>query len=299
MNIVVTGSLGHIGQPLTAELVQKGHTVTVISSNPERREAIEALGATAAIGSLEDAGFLIATFAGADAVFAMVPPNYAMPDQVAYYRQIGTNYARAIRQSGVRRVVHLSSYGADLDKGTGFILGSHHVENTLNELPDVNLTHLRAAYFYYNLYSFVDMINQQGIMGAIYGGDDKLIMVAPSDIAAVAVEELETSGSSAARTRSTIRYVVSDDRTASEVARVLGEAIGKPDLTWVTVSESQTKDALTSSGMPASLVTNLVELGSSIHNGTLREAYDLHQPVVTGKVKIEDFAQDFAAVFKR
>ncbi len=65
MKIIVTGSLGHISKPLTEELVQKGHTVTVISSKPEKQAAIEALGATAAIGSVEDVSFLTTTFAGA------------------------------------------------------------------------------------------------------------------------------------------------------------------------------------------------------------------------------------------
>lgn len=40
MNIVVTGSLGNIGKPLTQALVQKGHAVTVISSKDERRSSI-------------------------------------------------------------------------------------------------------------------------------------------------------------------------------------------------------------------------------------------------------------------
>lgn len=69
MNLIVTGSLGNISQPLTRQLVRQGHAVTVISSKPARQSAIEALGARAAIGSLEDAAFLAATFAGADAVY--------------------------------------------------------------------------------------------------------------------------------------------------------------------------------------------------------------------------------------
>ncbi len=36
MNIVLTGSLGNISKPLAQELVQKGHSVTVISSKAER-----------------------------------------------------------------------------------------------------------------------------------------------------------------------------------------------------------------------------------------------------------------------
>jgi uncharacterized protein YbjT (DUF2867 family) len=75
MKFVVTGSLGNISKPLTKELVQKGHMVTVISSKPEKQKDIEALGAIAAIGTLEDVDFLVSTFTGADAVYCMVPPN--------------------------------------------------------------------------------------------------------------------------------------------------------------------------------------------------------------------------------
>ena len=71
MNIVLTGSLGNIGKPLTKALVLKGHSVTVISSNAERKLAIEQMGAKAAIGSMFDLGFLSAVFKGADRVYLM------------------------------------------------------------------------------------------------------------------------------------------------------------------------------------------------------------------------------------
>ena len=45
MKIIITGSLGHISKPLAKELVEKGHAVTVISSNPDKQTAIEAMGA--------------------------------------------------------------------------------------------------------------------------------------------------------------------------------------------------------------------------------------------------------------
>ena len=204
--------------------MQKGHTVTVISSKPEKQKDIEALSATAAIGSLEDANFLASTFAGADAVYAMIPPNYTAPDSRAYYRSIGSSYAQTIRQSDVKRVVHLSNYGAHLDKGTGFILGSHDVEGILNELPDVAITHLRPAYFYYNLLNFVDMIKSASFIGANHGGDDKPVMVAPSDIATVAAEELTTSA-----TDQNVRYVASDERTAVELGASIHSGILRED----------------------------------------------------------------------
>ena len=71
MNIVLTGSLGNIGKPLAIELVQKGHSVTVISSKADRQKDIEALGAKAAIGTMQDVEFLANTFKGADTVYLM------------------------------------------------------------------------------------------------------------------------------------------------------------------------------------------------------------------------------------
>ena len=53
MNIILTGSLGHISKPMAEELVQKGHAATVVGSKQERQKEIEALGAAAAIGSIE------------------------------------------------------------------------------------------------------------------------------------------------------------------------------------------------------------------------------------------------------
>ncbi|MCW3089972.1 MAG: NAD-dependent epimerase/dehydratase family protein [Ferruginibacter sp.] len=66
MKIIITGSLGNISKPLTQLLVQANHTVTVISSSPERQTEIESLGATAAIGTMQDIAFLTKTFTGAD-----------------------------------------------------------------------------------------------------------------------------------------------------------------------------------------------------------------------------------------
>jgi uncharacterized protein YbjT (DUF2867 family) len=293
MKIIVTGSLGNISGPLTKALVAQGHAVTVISRQADKQASIEALGATAVSGSVEDAAFLAATFAGADAVYAMVPPNMAAADVLGHYRSVGRSYVQAIAQAGVPRVVHLSSWGADLDRGTGFILGSHLVEELLNELPNVALTHLRAGSFYYNLFGFVGMIKGKGFIGSNYGGDDKIVWAHPRDIAAVAAEEL-TSG---AATGSTVRYVASDERSAAETAQILGAAIGQPELPWLTFSDEQTQHALEQAGIPAHIAASYVELEASIHNGTLRQDYDRHRPHALGQVKVADFAEEFAAAF--
>ena len=292
MKIVLTGSLGHIGKPLATGLAQR-HEVTVISSSPGRQREIEALGATAAMGSLEDRDFLVATFRGADAVYCMIPPNYiGEPDLRVYYRRLGENYVYALQQSGVARVIHLSSFGADLDEGTGNILGSHDVEGLLNDLPGVALTHMRPTSFYYNLYGFTDVIKARGVIAANYGGDESVLMVSPKDIAAAVADELEQDVEG-----TKVRYVASDERTGHEIARVLGEAMGKPNLKWVVIDDAQMREGLEASGMPEHLAASLTELYSSLHRGRLRRGYDRANASVTGEVKLEDFAKEFAAAF--
>ena len=297
MKIIVTGSLGHISKPLAMELVQKGHAVTVISSNPEKQKDIEALGAAAAIGSLEDVNFLTGTFTGADAVYTMVPPpNYFDKnlDVTAYCHRIGSNYARALRDSGVKRVVHLSSVGAHLVKDSGIILAHHDVEVILDKLADVAITYMRPVGFYYNLYSFVAMIKRDGVIAANYGADDELIWVSPIDIAAAIAEELETTVPASRK----VRYVVSDELTGNETASILGEAMGKPDLKWIIIANEQMQSGLEAAGMQPAVAAGLVEMYASQHNGVLTEDYYRNKPAVIGKVKLTDFAKEFAAAFR-
>ncbi len=292
MKITLTGSLGNIGSPLAKQLIENGHEVIVISNNPERKNDIEALGARAAIGSVEDPDFLASKFDGSDAVFVMIPPNYTTTDAIAYYQSVGKSYACAIKQANIKRVVHLSSWGAHLKEGTGFIVGSHEVEVILDEIPDIKLTHLRPGFFYYNMYSFLDMIKHLGFIGSNYGGEDKIVMVSPIDIAQAAADEL-TSQSSVK-----IRYIASEDITGNEVSRILGIAIDKPDLKWVTFTDEQTQNGLEQAGVSKYVAEKLVELGASIHNGKMREDYDLYKPQL-GKVKMNDFAKEFAVIYNK
>jgi uncharacterized protein YbjT (DUF2867 family) len=293
MKIIVTGSLGNISKPLATELVQQGHAVTVISSQPDRQAAIEALGATVAIGTLEDADFLAATFAGADAVYAMVPPSYRELDSRAYFQRIGHHYAQAIQQAGVRRVVQLSSWGAHRDHGTGGILGSHDVEEILATVPGLALTHLRPTSFFTNYYGFVGMIKAAGFLGANCAGNYRVALVHARDIAAAAAEELAKPNATTGRT---IRYVASDERTQDEVAQALGAAIGQPDLRWVAFTDEQMRENLLKNGLPPSTAADIVDIYASMSSGALAEDYEQHKPAL-GKVKLEDFAKEFAAAF--
>jgi uncharacterized protein YbjT (DUF2867 family) len=300
MKIIVTGSLGHVSKPLTQQLVQQGHSVTTVTRSADKQAAIEALGAKAAIGSMDDLDFLTATFTGADAVYCMlVPtgggfsdPNITVADIMVKADQIGHTYLQALIKSGVKRVVYLSSVGAHLSKGNGLLEMHYIVENILSQLPpDVSLAIMRPVGFYDNLLAFINPIKTMGIIGSVYGAGDQAILVSPIDIAAAVAEELTTTAAGRK-----VRYVASEETTCNEVAATLGEAIGKPDLKWVIISDEPPLAGLKAVGMNDSFAKSFVEMNGIIHNGKVYENYYRHRPTL-GKVKVKDFAKEFAAVY--
>jgi uncharacterized protein YbjT (DUF2867 family) len=293
MKITLTGSLGNISKPLAEILIAAGHKLTIVSSSADKVAAIEALGATAAIGSIEDTAFLISAFSGADAVYTMVPPNYGAKDVRAFISGVGKNYAAAITASSVKKVVNLSSIGAHLDAGTGPITGLHDIEKTYAELNNVVIKHLRPAYFYINLLANIDMIKHAGILGSNYSAETPMVMVHPNDIAAAAAEELQSES-----TESIIRYVASDESTIKEVTATLGNAIGKPELPWVEFSDEDTLKGMIGAGLPEPMARSYVEMGDSIRSQKIYEDYFAHKPAIFGKIKLADFAKEFAQAYQ-
>ena len=290
MKITLTGSLGHISKPLTEALTAAGHTITLISSDPAKAAAISALGAIPAIGSVTDIGFLTKTFTGADAVYTMVPPNFTANDWKAYIAGIGQNYAAAVKASGVKHVVNLSSIGAHLAEGAGPVSGIHRVEQVLNALDDVNVLHLRPGYFYTNFYNNAGMIRNMHILGGNNNGDTIQVLVDPVDIAKAAAGVLQTLSF----TGKSFRYVVSDIRTSSEIAAVLGKAVGQPALPWVEFTDQQLKEAMLQNGLPEEIVNNYVEMGAAVRSGKFFEDFK-GAPAGT---KLETFAGEFAQIYK-
>jgi uncharacterized protein YbjT (DUF2867 family) len=293
MKFVITGSLGNISKPLAEKLVAAGHSVTVVSSKADKTGQIEALGAKAAIGSVDDVAFLTKTFTGADAVYTMVPPNFGAGDWKKYIAGIGENYAEAIHASGVKNVVNLSSMGAHMPEGCGPVSGLFFVEKALNALDGVNVKHLRPGFFYPNFLANVGMVKHMGIIGGNYGEGATLVIVHPDDIAEVAAEELQALSFKG----KSIRYIASDEKTIHEVAAILGKAIGKPELPWINFKDEETFGGMVQAGVPEEIAKNYAEMGAAMRSGEMDSDYLKNKPSVFGKTKFEAFAPVFAAVY--
>jgi uncharacterized protein YbjT (DUF2867 family) len=295
MKYVITGSLGHTSKPILTALIKAGHEATSITSNANRVKEIEALGAKAAVGSLENLAFVKETFSGADAVYTMVPPNFGATDWKGYIGQVGKNYSEAIKANNIKHVVNLSSVGAHMADGCGPVSGLHRVENALNDLKAVNIKHLRPSYFYNNLLTNIGLIKAMGIMGSNFAvTNNRLGLVATDHIAAIAIESLLSLNF----TGQTIEYIANDDVNTDDIAVAIGNAIGKPGLQWVQFSDEQALAGMLQAGLSEEIAKNYVEMGQAVHSGKMYEDYWMNHPVIPAAPKLADFAKTFAAAYQ-
>ncbi|MFZ6013165.1 MAG: NmrA family NAD(P)-binding protein [Bacteroidota bacterium] len=289
---IITGSIGHISKPIVQQLVKAGKEVSVITSSSDRVKEIEALGAKALVGSVQDVAFVNQAFKGADVVYTMIPPIWQTNNWRASQNEVARNYADAIRANGVKYVVNLSSIGAHAGNGIGPVDGLYDFEQLLNKIHGLQVKHLRPSFFYYNFMAQIGLIKQAGIMGANYGNGEKMFLVHTNDIAAAATEELldlKFTGNS-------VRYIFGDERSGKEVAEVLGKAIGK-DLQWVSFTDEQQKEGLLQAGLSETHASSYTQMGKALREGIMQADARKNKPSALSPTKLEDFAKEFAAAF--
>ena len=189
-------------------------------------------------------------------------------------------------------MVLLSSIGANLRKDSGPIDGLGYMEEQFKSEGNIHVKALRPSYFYYNLFSQVGLIKEVGIAGSNFGSDtEKLVLTHTDDIAEVATDYLLALNFKGFTTQ----HIASDERFTNDIASILGNVVGKPNTPWVVFTDEQAEEGMTNAGLNKTFVEAYLQMNKALKNGTLQEDYWNNKPLVFGKVKLEDFAKEFAA----
>lgn len=264
--IVVTGASGRTGRIVTKNLCAKGKAVRVIGRDAARLAPLVDIGAEAAVGSVEDVPQLSAFFDGAEAVYLVLPEDLSQPDLRARQERISDSYAAAIANAHVPFVVNLSSIGGQHPQGTGPIVGLHNQEQKLNRIKDVNVLHLRAAYFMENLFASVQPLVTTGTLPGGMHADIAIPWIATSDIGAYAAMRLvarDFAGSSIQELHG------QRDISMNEAASVVGKAIGRPSVSYVQLPYSVLAANLLQAGIPAKSVDLFLEMWEGANAGLI------------------------------
>jgi uncharacterized protein YbjT (DUF2867 family) len=292
---VITGATGNTGNVVAERLLAQGEKVRVVGRDPKRLERFTQKGAESFIADATDAGALTKAFAGAEAVYAMIPPNIGSPDVLAYQESVSDALCSAIEKNGITYAVVLSSVGADRSHGTGPVVGLHNLEKKLEGIPGLNVRFLRAGYFMENLLPQAGVIRSVGMMAGPFKEDLLLPMIATRDIGAFAAEnllKLDFAG------KSTHELQGPRDVTYAEVAKIVGAAIGKADLAYRLVTAAQLKPVMMQMGMSSNMADLLLEMADALNSGHMK-MLESRSPATTTPTTLETFvAESFLPAFR-
>jgi uncharacterized protein YbjT (DUF2867 family) len=292
----VTGATGNTGSVIAEKLLARGEKVRVIGRDASRLARFVQKGAEAFAADVTDAAALARAFDGAEAVYAMVPPNVGSTDVRAYQERVSDALASALGKASVSQTVVLSSVGADKPEKTGPVIGLHNLEQKLNGIAGLNAIYLRAGYFMENLLPQVEVIRNFGIVGGPLRPDLRLPLIATRDIGATAAELLLKPDFAGKETHELLGQ---RDVNYQEAASVIGKAIGKPDLAYAQLPPQQLKPALMQMGMSSNMADLLLEMAEALNSGYM-VALEPRSARNTTPTSLETFvAEEFVPRFQR
>src|ERR1700677_1716982 len=259
---VILGATGNTGSIIANFLLSAGKKVRVVGRDSGRLQRFVDQGAEGFTATLSDAAALTKAFSGGRAAYLMLPAAKSREEQ----ERDSDGIAKAVKESGLRYAVHLSSYGAQVAKGAGPVSGLHSSEQKLNTIEDLNVLHLRAAYFMENNLAAIGMIHGMGIFGNALLPDLKLPIAATravGDYAARRLLDLDFSG------KQTHELLGERDISMAEATAVIARGIGKPDLRYEQVPYGHVQQAFTQMGFPLQKTAVYIEMFKAVNEGVL------------------------------
>jgi uncharacterized protein YbjT (DUF2867 family) len=292
---VILGATGNTGKVVAETILDSGQKVRVVGRSKARLEGFSILGAEIFEANLTDSAAVTKAFTGARAVYALVPPNHASPDYRAEQDAVTNSVARALEAAGVTHVVALSSFGADKPDKTGPVAGLHVMEERFSQIPKLNALFLRPGYFMENLLAQVGIIKSFGMMAGPVRADLELPMIATYDIATVAADALAKLEFTGHQTRELLGQ---RDLTYSQMAKIIGAAIGIPNLAYVQLPADQVIQAMIQMGMSKNMATLICEMSDALNSGHMR-ALEPRSAANTTPTQFEQFVHDvFVPAYK-
>jgi uncharacterized protein YbjT (DUF2867 family) len=292
---VVLGATGNTGSVVAKALLDGSQKVRVVGRSKERLAGFVILGAEAFEANLTDSGALAKAFAGARAVYSILPPDHASTDYRAQQDQETNSIAGALEAAGVSHVVALSSFGADKPATTGPVAGLHAMEERFRQIPNLNALYLRAGYFMENTLPQVGIIKSFGMMAGPVRADLALPMIATKDIGAVAADALVKLDFTGHQARELLGH---KDLTYSQMAKITGAAIGIPNLTYIQLPAEQIIQPMTQMGFSENMATLMCEMSDALNSGYMR-ALEPRSGANTTPTLFEEFVHDvFVPAYK-
>ena len=222
--IVVTTPTGTIGRQVLETILDSGEPVRVIARDASRltaqiRERVEVVQ-----GSHGDGEVVNRAFAGADAVFWLVPADPRAESVEAAYVDFSRPACAAFQTQGVKRVVGISALGRGVPGNAGHVSASLKMDDLIAS-TGVSYRALTMPSFMDNILRQVEPIRNQGMFFWPIAGDRKVPTCATRDIAAVAARLLLDASWSG---QASVPVLGPEDLSFDDMAQVMSDVLAKP-----------------------------------------------------------------------
>jgi uncharacterized protein YbjT (DUF2867 family) len=265
--VTVVGAGGNTGSRVTEVLTGAGVEVRSVGRSADRLAAAVALGARPAVGDLLDAGFLAEAMQGADAAYLMLPSEFGPVPFRRAQDELGAALVAAVAGAGVRRVVALSSVGAEVPRGTGLLECLHAQEERLRSLVGVDVLLLRPGMFFTTFVPQLPAVRADGVLVGAVDGDLPVPMVAPRDVGEVAGRALLAGDFTGVQVREVLGP---RDLTHAEVAAAMGRAVGVPGARYEAVATATYVEAMVAAGVPRDFAELDAGMAEGLNAGRVR-----------------------------
>ncbi|MEJ1963732.1 MAG: NAD(P)H-binding protein [Gammaproteobacteria bacterium] len=262
--IVVTAPTGDIGRQVLNNILDSGEPIRVIARDPSRipahiRERVEIVQ-----GSHADIDVVNEAFAGAEAVFWLVPPDPRASSVEAAYVDFTRPACEAIRSQGVKRLVDISPLGRGLALAAhaGYVTASLAMDDLIAS-TGVDFRALTMPSFMDNILLQLEPIRTRGNFASPIDGDRKLPACATRDIAAVAARLLLDRSWSG---QGHVAVLGPADLSFNEMAKIMSWVLGKT-VRYQQISFTAYKSRFVDLGMSEAMAQGMTDMAAAKNEG--------------------------------
>lgn len=260
MNVVL-GASGQIGSAIVDVLLKKGKPVKGVIRDSQKAANLKSKGVDVEVADFFDLEALKKAFSGGDTVFLLTPENPKSKDILADTAIILKNYREAIRFSGIKKAIGLSSIGAQHKSETGNLEMSYRLEHALEELS-LDQIYIRPAYYYSNWMAYFETAKEHGVLTTFFPINLKMPMIAPTDVAEF-IAKIMTDEAEQEKVYELVGPVA---YSSADVANIFGDILNRK-VEAQQIPQGQWKETLKQIGFSDSATDNLIKMTEAVING--------------------------------